>query len=334
MMRPTSSRKLRLVFLLAYTASLICFLINKRLVKDGKAFESKTSQRIYSGDTVDLSEDEAAPYKILTKGKQAKGPVTRIALLGERNSGTRWIYSELNKCFNHTLTVTRDLVRYKHWFQHDDGRPHSNVLVISMFRDPYFWVEAMRRVPHHSPLHLNLEWQEFVTKPWTMPRPERDLKYQNETGPVCQQQFHYNEIISCVPGEKPEGWVPEKGVTFFSGHQPQYELKVDGSGEPYASIIDLRRDKILNFVSVAEWDWVSKVMIIRYEDLLQKGTADFVRQIEEITGVKATCPGTLPQDRAQRELDSDYIQWMNANVDWEVEGMIGYSKMEPFAMSH
>lgn len=44
-------------------------------------------------------------YPVLQIGKPPQGNVTRIALLGERNSGTQWMFSELNKCFNHTLKV-------------------------------------------------------------------------------------------------------------------------------------------------------------------------------------------------------------------------------------
>eukprot|EP00978_Attheya_sp_CCMP212_P008566 scaffold20135_cov57-Attheya_sp.AAC.1 len=57
----------------------------------------------------------------------------------------------------------------------------------------------------------------------------------------------------------------------FSGHDPQYELKHDGSGEAYARIIYLRRDKILNFLEVSDWDWVRTMISIQYEMLLEKG---------------------------------------------------------------
>jgi hypothetical protein len=34
------------------------------------------------------------------------GSIKSIALLGERNSGTRWIYGHLGMCFNHTIPVS------------------------------------------------------------------------------------------------------------------------------------------------------------------------------------------------------------------------------------
>ncbi len=100
---------------------------------------------------------------------EQKLPIERVALLGERNTGTRWMSSELSKCFP-TLNVQPRLVRWKHWFQHDlphtDGSPQETTLVIAQFRNVYDWIEAMRKVPHHAPLHLRKSWKSFVTKPW------------------------------------------------------------------------------------------------------------------------------------------------------------------------
>jgi hypothetical protein len=48
-------------------------------------------------------------YPVLQSGNIPKDPVKRIALIGERNSGTSWMFSELNKCFNHTLKVRQQL---------------------------------------------------------------------------------------------------------------------------------------------------------------------------------------------------------------------------------
>jgi hypothetical protein len=77
--------------------------------------------------------------------------------------------TELAKCFP-TLNVQPRLVRWKHWFQHDlphtDGSPQEATLVIAQFRNVYEWIEAMRKVPHHAPLHLRKRWKAFVTKPW------------------------------------------------------------------------------------------------------------------------------------------------------------------------
>ena len=106
-----------------------------------------TTQQAESG--YDINEDEL-------------GKVKQISLLGERNSGTNWMTDELKQCFPN-LTVKPRLVRWKHWFQHDDGKEHNTTLVVAQFRNPYDWIAAMQKVTHHSPLHIRLHWNEFVT---------------------------------------------------------------------------------------------------------------------------------------------------------------------------
>ncbi len=53
----------------------------------------------------------------------------------------------LGLCFNHSIPVRRRLKRYKHWFQ-DETLPSESfqgALVLAMFRNPFDWVEAMRK---------------------------------------------------------------------------------------------------------------------------------------------------------------------------------------------
>lgn len=255
-------------------------------------------------------------------------PIEELSIIGERNSGTRWMSSHLNDCFNGTILVRHYLARYKHWFQHDvpNGRERRKTLVVEMFRDPYYWVEAMRKVPHHAPLHYKLGWEDFVTTPWTMPRAPLDLELRyNQSDPTtisCQEYFHYNQINSCLTRPFPTGYFRKKPS--MSGHQPQYELRIDGSGRPYGSILDMRSDKIKNHLSVAEWDWVQKLIHVRYEDLLNNGTYPLIRYIEQLTGVKSNCDPYPPQDRPTRPLEDSYIAWMTKFVDWETEALIGY----------
>eukprot|EP00980_Cylindrotheca_fusiformis_P004497 scaffold961_cov122-Cylindrotheca_fusiformis.AAC.5 len=118
--------------------------------------------------------------------------IDNIRIVGERHSGTTFLTRYLKSCFP-TRTVSDVLVNGKHWFQpspqyvkamarkhgepglaptllHDIDAPtwwniaqsqdpksfFNTTLVISLFRNPYQWVEAMRRVPHHWPNHVEL----------------------------------------------------------------------------------------------------------------------------------------------------------------------------------
>lgn len=81
-----------------------------------------------------------------------------------------------------------------------------------------------------------------------MPRSKRDLDFEpiaRAGGAICQYKYYYDDVISCLKGSREDYNLTKVS---FSSHQPQYEMKPDGSGKPYQSILQLRRDKILNFV--------------------------------------------------------------------------------------
>lgn len=162
-------------------------------------------------------------------------------------------------------------------------RTMNNSLVIAQFRDPYDWVQGMYVKTYHSPSHMKLshskqnKWKEFVTKPWTMPRPKCDLAFSNQTGRVCRDKYHYNEVVPCDP------------AMMKSHVAPIYELRADGSGLPYNSIVDLRRDKIRNFINTKTYRGVVAMISTQYEELARSGTASLLLQIEKVAGVRAKC---------------------------------------------
>ena len=219
--------------------------------------------------------------------------------------------------------MTNRYTHWKHWFQEDDPQqvPEESAVVVVMFRDPYTWVEAMREIPHHAHNHINLtqfdpnrkgsswrrkggrhlEWKEFVTKPW----------------------------IGKTDSKRGDG-IEGLGLN-------KYELQYDGSGRAYSSIIDLRRDKIINHLSVANFVGTRAFLPMRYEDLNANGTSVLLRSIEEAAGLKANCSAIIGKGgRRLKEkkitkhskLSAEFIDWMNEFVDWEVEGRIGYYKRD------
>lgn len=247
-------------------------------------------------------------------------------------------YSHLGECFNHTIPVHRSLSRYKHWFQYDTSKIRKNTLVIAMFRDPMTWTWAMKEVPHHASDHLDLPWEEFVTKTWTMERLAKDeawreyqlQKHNDTTGRICQEHFRYHEIVSCLTRPYPDGyWGPHR-THRFSQHQPFYEMKVnDPDGRPYSNILQMRADKIRNFVESGSYTNVKGFWHYQYENLLKTGTADLIKKVERVTGMKRnpdTCTIYEPQDRRKREMDPAFFDYMINHVDWEAEALIGYEK--------
>mmetsp|Transcript_7340 Transcript_7340/g.15346 ORF Transcript_7340/g.15346 Transcript_7340/m.15346 type:complete len:409 (-) Transcript_7340:105-1331(-) len=266
------------------------------------------------------------------------GSVKSISVLGERNSGTTWVYDHLGQCFNHTVPVRRRLSRYKHWFQHETDRKdrqYEGSLVLAQFRNIFEWTRAMQATPHHAPAHLDIkDWREYVTKTWTMKRFGKDLNMTDDeksgrAGPICQEGFYYRDVITCHVRPYPDGyWDGKKHKHRFSEHQPFYEMRSDGSGEPYDNVLEMRAAKIYNFLNTTNFPWVEDMWVLRYEDLLKEGTANLIKSIEKVTGVKSNCTASPPQNRKKREIDKGLRKYLlsDKNVDWKAERMIGYTK--------
>ena len=238
--------------------------------------------------------------------------------------------------------------RFKHWFQQDDPTTDDNALVIAMFRDPYDWIEAMRERPHHAHehigrmyaykngpmnLHEGLPWKEFVSKPWIGPRGPADqakieMARKNAKNAedealhlnqwVCLGNYTFNEVVPCSP----EDSVKNEGFANY-----MYELRHDKSGLPYESIIKLRSAKVRNFMEVPNFHGVEAFLPERYEALAKHGTADLLKQVEEISGLKAQCkPVEGSGEVKHKSVPHDFMEWMNEHHDWDAEAMVGYYK--------
>ncbi len=139
----------------------------------------------------------------------------------------------------------------------------------------------------------------------------------------CQESFSYHSIISCDVRPYPKDFFNK---THYSEHQPFYEMKNDGSGEPYSNILDMRAAKIHNFLSTQFYDAVTELWILQYEEVVRKGTEEIILKIEEITGTKASCTANPPQNRKHRNIDRGLMEYLVNNVDWEAEELVGYSR--------
>lgn len=234
------------------------------------------------------------------------------------------IDSHLSKCFDHSLPIKIKLTRYKHWFQYPGfSRYPHDTLVIAQFRNPYDWFKAMQHVPHHSPNHLQYRsdryWKEFLSTEWTMPRIGTD-RWNNATQP-CQEHFDWKDVISCPVEPLPKS--SYKSLK-YSNHQPMYEMRNDGSGEPYKNIMELRADKIRNFLSVKDYQGIADVWVVQYEYLLTKGTQGLIDQVAEWTGLTPNCTASPPQQRRNRPVEKNMAEYIRKHLNWTVESWIGY----------
>jgi hypothetical protein len=235
------------------------------------------------------------------------------------------MYQHLNDCFNTSVAVSEKLTRFKHWFQYEDENridAFEDLYVIALFRNPYDWIEMMRQVPYHSPRHKDMEWNDFVTTPWTMPRFGLDLLIDANATKVdghsdsrfCENNFYFNQVVPCVED------------SLVGDMHPLYEHE-PFSGIPYPSILHLRRDKIVNFLSVEQYKGVKYFDAWKFEDVLQHGSSQLVKQLEGVLGVAATCRPSIPTEPRtnRRRFANDYVEWMTHHVDWDnSEALIGY----------
>ena len=125
--------------------------------------------------------------------------IPKLYLIGERHSGTNWITSELERCFGHAVSVSIDFSRRKHWFQKNATFYEAeNAVVVLQVRNVYDWVSSMWSYPHHAPNHFNLDWQSFVTRPWTQPGfPEPDEADLQFMKPHCVFNYWPTEVVPC-----------------------------------------------------------------------------------------------------------------------------------------
>ena len=259
-------------------------------------------------------------------------------LLTSQNPHFQKFVSHVSECFNYSIPVSRTFTRYKHWFQYPNTTkyPHDT-LVLAQFRNPYDWLLAMQHVPHHSPAHLRTngattdsrsaenDWNIFLSKAWTTNRTGEDLKIVDKDNTICQEDFKYRDIVSCVLEPLPH--TAYNYTLRYSEHQPFYEMRNDGSGRPYDNIMEMRTDKIRNFLSVANYKGVADLWVLQYEYLVLKGTQHLIDRIEEWTGIPPRCQAKPPQLRkpkASRVLLPEMARYIRKHLNWTVEGWVGY----------
>jgi len=242
----------------------------------------------------------------------------------------------------------------------------DETLVIAMFRNPFEWVEAMRKkvselfynhthvriisfvystrtlkvsvATQHVPFLTNDNfsasscirtskgWNKFITKPWTMDRVGLDLVVSEEeknNTKACQEAFLFRHIISCHVRPYPLNHFDK---THFSNHQPFYEMRNDGSGAPFDNILEMRAAKNYNFLLTKDFRFVKQLWVVHYEEMLNGGTEELIRNIEKITGVKSSCKPSPPQHRKRRPIRRDEIKYLKDHLDWDAEEVIGYAR--------
>jgi hypothetical protein len=285
---------------------------------------------IASGDGNNRSSHGNEKYESLID--YAPDDSLRLVVLGERHSGVSWMKARLHECFPHA-DVSSVLQREGFLFQDETDMKfskHTNnkdPIVVMMTLNVYDWLEHMRIAPEFSPNHTKrhseyghmvpLDFEDFVSRPWTMERPEQDFPLANNTkGRICQERFRFNEIVSCAA----------KGSVVGTDN-PMYEMQQDGSGSPFASIMDLRASKLRNHYNVKDWTDVKKFDIVPYE-LAGQLFKDLVKDIQQFTEWQLSCTGDVlpPSKDRSASMTRSFVDYITKNADWEAEGLIATYK--------
>lgn len=271
------------------------------------------------------------------------GNVT-VHLIGERHSGTKFAIDQLQACFpkqKYGVLIRRDMWRSKHFFQPipTQANETDNRILIALFREPTDWVAAMIRNPFHMPHHIQgldknftpipLDWKEFVSRPWTLPtRTKGDLQIiaQNRTRQVtCQKNFSFDEVVPCQPGVNAS--IPQH---IYRGLFPVYELRRDGSGQPYDNILQLRSDKIVNFLlEQSLLQPLRGYLAVRYEDMVLNGTREMLEQVAKMLGLPGLPSHCNPQPPSperliRKAIPEGLLQWVEDNMNVNTERLLGY----------
>ena len=141
----------------------------------------------------------------------------------------------------------------------------------------------------------------------------------------CYLGFGAHEVVPCRYDNATPPLIP---ISRYRGFHPIYELRHDGSGEPYSSLLSLKADKMAHFLLELPLRMkIGGFLPVRYEDLLRQGTASLIRQIADMVGIEPPCTPTCPHpDRMRaRSIDPEFQKWIQDHMDVATERLLGYA---------
>ena len=219
-----------------------------------------------------------------------------------------------------------------------------NGQLLGMRRVPRQIPDHMHEVDELAGNVTLISWETFVTTPWRTERSVEDKRNPNLTEGVnirlCQHQFSSLEVVPCLLKEhqmkrlalkrklifervragvirefasiwETEQFEPPHGQTGVTN--PLYELKRDQSGKPYESIVNMRRDKLLNHQSVSSWDWIEGVEVAHFDKMAdEEYVRSFLKRLNIHVGIDANCTN-IPKPKWYSKVNlvtKEYRQWI------------------------
>jgi len=221
---------------------------------------------------------------------------------------------------------------------------------IMMVRDPYDWMESMRKGPYHWPHHAGtyknipdanrkllgrwqnepLPWRKFITKPLNF----EGERTETAANVVCQKGYMSGMVQPCVsqagtymPAGFNEETVPPPGVLPWAARDPMYEMDPE-THEPFPNPLALREYKLQMMLDLQKHWNVHGFHVVRYEDLSTEYLTNLVQQLSTVLGgVQPECDVASTNVRltAKKNIHPDYAAWIMENANWTIEASVGYT---------
>jgi hypothetical protein len=104
---------------------------------------------------------------------------------------------------------------------------------------------------------------------------------------------------------------------------PVYELWPD-NGLPYNDILELRRDKIVNWIlELSLLQRLNGYLAVRYEDMVNMGTRLMLEQVADMLGFSELPPECNPQPPRSERLRKRQ-KWIEEHLNKDTEKLLGY----------
>lgn len=241
--------------------------------------------------------------------------IENVQIYGERNSGTNYLEELLRKNLDGNLKIGFDF-GWKHWFPNlkmINSSNIMNVLFIFITKDPYSWLVSMNRKPHHAPQLYNLEFSDFIRRPW-----------------ACYKGMGYEKRALKLKEEP------------LQDHEEMLHERNPDTGERYSNIMLLRNAKNKSFLNLSKI--VNNFEHIRYEDLLDNpGTIISGLAIQYNLKLRGEFTNTTGYHGHNPKLkfdgylyynerkylkyftDAD-LKYINYYLNWNIETVLGYEK--------
>ena len=214
-----------------------------------------------------------------------------------------------------------------------------------------------------------LDWKEFIRRPMHVQENDDYLLLHNlnptadtahsSTPPLCQKGYEYGTISPClrnisyIPASVrhiPKSFLRKlpfdiNDVVYEQRRRPRQSPQKQGQKTtasslpiiPYNHPMELRGDKIHNFLQIVQnWD-VGGFGVIRYEDLVGANRLhDVVIQISNKLKIAISATGDSRQcqqsdddteeshHEARREIPNEFKHWITNHTDWNLEAVVGY----------